>query len=300
MVKNKIQIEVRYNDSIIHLGNKIDLIGKVHDKIYDFTELKEMLIYMLYNTYIMVNGQTFRQLIGIPMGTNSGVNVANLYLVDYEFDFIERLIIDKRYEIIDKFKNTIRFLDDILSIDNQLFKELLYSDSIYQGIHGIYPKEAVELQLVAQGLPLSYMDLLIKCRKNNHFLAGRLCTQSFDKRAEKKFSKIACIKYPHASSLLTDKMGYNVVLTECYRHYRLNTEAEGFLHEIAKVVQELRKKGFDLAKLLRTFRSFLLKVNNRALYGSESNLNLLDRLKVLLGVKVFKHLKHRKRSFSEM
>src|SRR6185437_5865462 len=33
MVKNKIQIEVRYNDSIIHLGNKLDLIGKVHDKI---------------------------------------------------------------------------------------------------------------------------------------------------------------------------------------------------------------------------------------------------------------------------
>ena len=154
--------------------------------------------------------------------------------------------------------------------------------------------------MVAQGLPISYMDLLIKSYSNSHFLAGKLCTKTYDKRVEKKFNKITCIRFPHASSLITDKMDYNVILTESYRHYRLNTEADDFLYEMVKVINELKKKGFVLANLFRTFRTCLLKINNRALYGAEINVNLLERLKVRLGVKVFHNLKHRKRSFSEM
>ena len=47
MVKNKILIEVKFNDTVIHFGNKVDMEGKVHDKLYDFKELKELLIHML-------------------------------------------------------------------------------------------------------------------------------------------------------------------------------------------------------------------------------------------------------------
>ena len=74
----------------------------------------------------------YRQVVGIPMGTNCARLVADLFLFCYERDFMMSLSHDKQADIIDAFNTTSRYLDDILSINNMYFDTM---------VNQIYPSE---------------------------------------------------------------------------------------------------------------------------------------------------------------
>ena len=52
------------------------------------------------------------------MGTNYAHFVADLFLFCYERDFMMSLTKEKRYDLIDAFNSTSRYLDDLLNIDD--------------------------------------------------------------------------------------------------------------------------------------------------------------------------------------
>ena len=85
----------------------------------------EALIYILDNIYIRFGTQLYRQIVGIPMGTNCAPLVADLFLFCYERDFMTSLSDDKQAEIIEAFKSTSRYLDDLLNIDNPYFEGMV-------------------------------------------------------------------------------------------------------------------------------------------------------------------------------
>ena len=66
------------------------------------------------------------------MGTNCVLLVADLFLFCYERDFMKSLTIEKRYDMIDAFNSTSRYLDYLLNINN------IHSE---QMVHRIYPAE---------------------------------------------------------------------------------------------------------------------------------------------------------------
>ena len=68
--------------------------------------------------YIRFGSKLYRQNVGIPMGTNCAPLVADLFLFCYERDFMKSLTKEKRYDLIDAFNSTSRYLDDLLNIDN--------------------------------------------------------------------------------------------------------------------------------------------------------------------------------------
>ena len=74
----------------------------------------EALIYILDNIYIRFGTKLYRQIVGIPMGTNCAPLVADLFLICYERDFMTSLSDVKQAEIIEAFKSTSRYLDDLL------------------------------------------------------------------------------------------------------------------------------------------------------------------------------------------
>ena len=73
----------------------------------------EALIYLLDNIYIRFGSKLYRQIVGIPMGTNCAPLVADLFLFFYERDFMTSLSDVKQAEIIEAFKSTYRYLDDL-------------------------------------------------------------------------------------------------------------------------------------------------------------------------------------------
>ena len=92
----------------------------------------DALTFLLDNVFIRFGTKLYRQVVGIPMGTNCAPLVADLFLFCYERDFMMSLPDDKQADVIDAFNTTSRYLDDILNINNVYFDNM---------VSQIYPSE---------------------------------------------------------------------------------------------------------------------------------------------------------------
>ena len=97
---------------------------------------------------VWFGGQLFRQMVGIPMGTNSAPLLADLFLYSYENDFLDKLIKEGKRKLARRFNLSYRYIDDLISFSNKGFKEF---------ISDIYSKELTisETQNLLQLLPIS-------------------------------------------------------------------------------------------------------------------------------------------------
>ena len=68
----------------------------------------EALVYLLDDIFIRFGSKLYRQIIGIPMGTNCVPLVADLFLFCYERDFIKSLSPKNQADIIGIFNSTSR------------------------------------------------------------------------------------------------------------------------------------------------------------------------------------------------
>ena len=85
-------------------------------KLWSGQNLCEALIYLLDNNYIRFGTKLYRQIFGIPMGTYCALLVADLFLFCYGRDFMTSLSDVKQAEIIEAFKSTSSYLDDLLKL----------------------------------------------------------------------------------------------------------------------------------------------------------------------------------------
>ena len=75
--------------------------------------------------YIRFGSKLYRQIVGIPMGTNCAPLVADLFLFCYERDFMLSLSDNNQADIIEAFNSTSRYLDDLLNIDTPYFEQMV-------------------------------------------------------------------------------------------------------------------------------------------------------------------------------
>ena len=99
--------------------------------------------------YIRFGTKLYRQIVGIPIGTNGAPLVADLFLFCYERDFMTSLSYVKQAEIIEAFKSTSRYLDDLLNIDNPYFEGM---------VSRIYPPE-LQLNKVRALIPKPHFGI---------------------------------------------------------------------------------------------------------------------------------------------
>ena len=82
-------------------------------------------MFLLDNIYIRFGTKLYRQIVGIPMGTNCAPLVADLFLFCYERYFMKHLSSDNHADVIKAFNLTPRYLDDLLTFDNPYFEEMV-------------------------------------------------------------------------------------------------------------------------------------------------------------------------------
>ena len=134
--------------------------------------LCEALIYLLDNIYIRFGTKLYRQIVGILMGTNCAPFVADLFLFCYERDFMTSLSGVKQAEIIEAFKSTSRYLDDLLNIDNPYFEEM---------VSRIYPPELQLNKANISDTEAPLLDLHLS------ILNGFVSSKIYDKRDDFDF-----------------------------------------------------------------------------------------------------------------
>ena len=91
----------------------------------------------------------YRQVVGVPMGTNCALLVVDLFLFCYVRDFIMCLSDYKKADIIDAFNTISRYLDDILNINNS------FDNMVGQ----IYPSELQLNRAYTSDTEAAFLDL---------------------------------------------------------------------------------------------------------------------------------------------
>ena len=75
----------------------------------------EALTFLLDNIYIRFGSKLYKQIVGIPMGTNCAPHVADLFLFCYERDFMLSFSKDNQSDVIEAFNSISRYLDDLMN-----------------------------------------------------------------------------------------------------------------------------------------------------------------------------------------
>ena len=132
----------------------------------------DALTFLLDNILIRFGTKLYRQVVGIPMGTNCAPLVADLFLFCYERDFMMSLSDDKQAEVIDAFNTTSRYLDDILNINNVYFENM---------VSQIYPSELQLNKANASDTEAAFLDLHLSISN------GIVSTKIYDKRDDFDF-----------------------------------------------------------------------------------------------------------------
>ena len=85
----------------------------------------DALQYLLDNIFIRFGSKLHRQIVGIPVGTNCALLVADLFLCWYERDLMLSLSENNQTDIIEAFNSTSRYLDDLLNINIPYFEQMV-------------------------------------------------------------------------------------------------------------------------------------------------------------------------------
>ena len=87
---------------------------------FSLQHLLDTLEFILLNTYIQFGQHLFLQSKGIPMGGNASPLIADLYLSWLEYKYLDKLVKNKEFNLVNYLKYNCRFIDDIVTpnVDN--------------------------------------------------------------------------------------------------------------------------------------------------------------------------------------
>ena len=164
-------------------GYFIDTINPGGDNLYTADQICRMVEFLIDNIFVKFGGCLFRQVIGIPMGTNCAPLLADLFLYSYESEFLDNMIRGGHRKLARSFNLCYRYIDDLIVFNNKKF--------------GDYVKEIYPFQLTVEKANTSddlanYLDLTFIIESNN-----RLCTKLYDKRDDFDFH---IVNFPFLSS----------------------------------------------------------------------------------------------------
>ena len=134
---------------------------------YTEEEIIKMLNFLIDNIFVKFGGRTFKQVIGIPMGTNCAPLLADLFLYSYEAEFLQSLYKSGSKKLARRFNNTYRYIDDLMRLDNPGISDYLPH---------IYPDELEIKETTESTNSASYLDLYLQVGTNG------LHTKLYDKR----------------------------------------------------------------------------------------------------------------------
>ena len=164
------------------------------------------------------------------MGTNCAPLVADLFLFCYERDFMTSLSDVKIAEIIEAFKSTSRYLDDLLNTDNPYFKGM---------VNGIYLPELQLNKANTSDTEAPFLDLRLSI--SNGFVSSKI----YDKRDDFDFD---IVNFSFLDGDVPRSTSYGV-----YRFARVSSHVADFNARNKSLTAKLLQQGYRYHKLRKTF-----------------------------------------------
>ena len=220
------------------LGREGPYFVKEHsDSKYKYTEedIIKMLEFLVDNIFVVFAGKVFKQIIGIPMGTNCAPLLTDIFLYSYDAEFIQSLLSVGKKRLASQFNFTYRYIDDVLSINNPDFENYLGP---------MYPPE-----------------LEIKDTTESNLLPTWICscqlvgTVNFvlPKRGDFNFD---ITNFPFLSSNIPSSPAYGVFISQLIRYARACSSYKCFILRAVRLSNNLLGQGYVKECLKSSLRKF--------------------------------------------
>ena len=201
------------------------------NQLWSCQKMCEALHYLLDNIFKRFGSKVYRQIAGIPMGTNGDPLVANLFLFCYETDFMLSLSDNDQTDIIEAFDSTSRNLDDLLTIDNPYFEHM---------VGQIYPTEIQFSKVNSSDTEASFLDL------NFSITNGVVSSKIYDKIDE-------IVNFPFLDGDFPRSPSYCVNVSQLIRFARVCSNVDDFNNIDLFLTAKLLKQGYRYHKIRKTF-----------------------------------------------
>ena len=175
----------------------------------------------------------YRQIVGIPMGTNCAPLVVDLFLFCYERDFMLSVSEDNQYDVIEAFNSTSRYLDDLLNIGNNFFDSM---------VNRIYPSELQLNKANVSDAEASFLNLHLSVSD------GFVKTNIYDKRDD-----FDIVNFPFLYGDVPRSASYGVYISQLIRFARLSSHVDDFSTRNKVLTAKRLRQGYRYHKLRKTF-----------------------------------------------
>ena len=156
----------------------------------------------------------------------------------YKRDFMTSLSDVKQAEIIEAFKSTSRYLDDLLNIDNPYFEGM---------VNRIYPPELQLNKANTSDTEAPFLDLHLSI--SNGFVSSKI----YDKRDDFDFD---IVNFPFLDGDVPRSTSYGVYISHLIRFARVSSHVVDFNARNKSLTAKLLQQGYRYHKLRKTFSKF--------------------------------------------
>jgi hypothetical protein len=156
--------------------------------------------------------------------------------------------------VLNAFRFTRRFVDDLTAACNPFLKYLLYTNNSILGglIQGIYPHGALVLEPTRADMwafptldirIVSRAQWVLEERDGRYYKCVRSHSILYDKRREKCYDGIPIAQYTHVSSDVGESVGSSIILGQLHRFRELIQVRDDFVYECGLLLAKMQNRG---------------------------------------------------------
>lgn len=205
----------------------------------DCNKVIRLMRWLIDNIYVTFGDKCFRQVIGIPMGTDCAPFLANLFLFAYEFQWMDKQRKHNR-DVYKFFRYCGRYIDDLVLINNDGYMKRVMAE--------IYPEELVLVPEDSDDQSCPFLDLQVVIKDSI------ITTSIFDKRDAFDFP---IINFPTLTGNIPNRSSYGVFIGELVRYSRGCTYYKDFEDRAAGLITKLLRQAFTVRGLKAAFFKFI-------------------------------------------
>jgi hypothetical protein len=275
---------VPYNIVSMHLkqytggSGQFGIIQRKGEMLFDIQAIKELFSYSVRNTYLRFGDKVFEQIIGIPMGANHCVYVANLYLFQYEHDFFKQLIQVRRNtspgtpgqllasQLLHAYHYIGRFVDDKINMTDspELFLNFLNKEHQEHGILGIYPAH-LGFKVTSSPSKTSNDFLNLHLHIVPHYLGPKVLTGIFRKDSTFFKGNVHPTRMPSFHSVLPAIYKFNVLHSQVVTYARLCNNHQTFTLAVSELMEHFHVQAYPMRTMWKKLGKSLRRIPK--LYG---------------------------------
>ena len=203
-------------------------------------KLKTAITFILFNTFVCFGDQILRQTKGIPMGGNSSSQFADLSLGKCEFNYMTRLIKEKKFSLAKLLSKNCRYVDDLNTMNYLHFSNLIRS---------IYPPDLLMERSGDDNKSVNYLDINISMNNSGH-----VATKLYNKLDDFNFP---VVMYTFPNSNISSSVGYNVFYGQVLRYSSIISDLNSFMCSTNTLYRTLLSRCYNDRLLKSKFRKLL-------------------------------------------